>query len=130
MILMDTSFLILLARGSPRVVGVLDRINREGGALTSISYFEVFRSRRKMSKKEAMFFTQLFTSYPLLSLDARSAEEAAGIWEGLEKIGRVVNVIDVLIAGSVVAHGVETVATSDRDFLEIAKVVDIEVLLV
>lgn len=130
MILLDTSYLILLAKGSNRVVKVIEMIDSEGPALTSISYFEIFRSYKKMSKREIRYFSQLFSTYPVLPLDTKAAEEASQIWSSLERIEKPVNVLDVLIAGIMIANGIEKIVTSDKDFLEIAKVSDIEVILV
>jgi len=130
LILLDTSYLILLAKGSNRVVKVIEMIDSEGPALTSISYFEIFRSYKKMSKREIRYFSQLFSTYPVLPLDTKAAEEASQIWSSLERIEKPVNVLDVLIAGIMIANGIEKIVTSDKDFLEIAKVSDIEVILV
>ena len=130
MILLDTSYIILLARGSPRAEKVLDLADKEGVALTSISYFEIFRSRRRMGRSEFRYFTHLFSVYPVLSLDITAADEASRIQYMLEKAGRPVNILDVLIAGIMKANGIDKIATSDKDFLEIAKIVDIDVLMV
>lgn len=130
MILLDTSYLIPLAKGSNRVAKVIEMIDSEGPALTSISHFEIFRSYKKMSKREIRYFSQLFSTYPVLPLDTKAAEEASQIWSSLERIGKPVNVLDVLIAGIMIANGIEKIVTSDKDFLEIAKVSDIEVILV
>ena len=91
MILMDTSYLILLAKGSPRAEKVIDMIDDEGGVLTSISFFEIFRSRRKMSNKEARYFIRLFSTYSVLPFDIKAADEAATLWSKLEQMGRLIN---------------------------------------
>ncbi len=128
--MMDTSFIIDLARGVKKVSEYLDLINRYGGALTSISYFEIFRLREKMDKKEESYFNLLFSSYPIYSFDIKAAEKAAKIWSKLRRIGRPVNPIDIMIAGIMVANGISNIITRDRDFLEILKVEDINVILI
>jgi len=130
MILMDTSYLILLARGSPKAENLIDLIDNEGGVLTTISYFEIFRSGNKMSKKEQRYFTRLFSTYPVLSLDVRAAHKASELWYKLERLGRITNVLDVLIGGIMIANGIDKIVTSDKDFLEIGKISEIEVILI
>ena len=48
----------------------------------------------------------------------------------LLRIGQPVNALDVLIAGTAVANGAETVLSSDADFLKIAKVSDLKVEII
>ena len=47
----------------------------------------------------------------------------------LPSIGKPINSLDVLIAGIAVANGAEKPVTKDRDFENIAKVAEIEVIL-
>ena len=61
----------------------------------------------------------------LLPLDASGAEESAKIMGALLKIGQTVNALDVLIAGTAVAHGAERLISSDRDYEKISKVSDL-----
>jgi predicted nucleic acid-binding protein len=127
MILLDTSYLVSLAKGSPEAEKVIDLVEKEGVALTSISLFEIFRF--KMSGVERRYFEQLFSTYPVLPLDADSAERASKIWVGLERVGQPVNVLDVLIAGVMKANGISKIITSDEDFMVIGKVEELEVVL-
>jgi predicted nucleic acid-binding protein len=89
--------------------------------------FEIFRF--KMSGVERRYFEQLFSTYPVLPLDADSAERASKIWVGLERVGQPVNVLDVLIAGIMKANGISKIITSDEDFMVIGKVEELEVVL-
>jgi len=127
MILLDTSYLVSLAKGSPEAEKVIDFVEKEGVALTSISLFEIFRF--KMSGVERRYFEQLFSTYPVLPLDADSAERASKIWVDLERVGQPVNVLDVLIAGVMKANGISKIITSDEDFMVIGKVEELEVVL-
>ena len=49
MIVLDTSFLISIVRGSPEVSHELQALDYEDLFITSISYFEIFRSRDKVN---------------------------------------------------------------------------------
>jgi predicted nuclease of predicted toxin-antitoxin system len=44
-------------------------------------------------------------------------------------MGASVNALDVIIAGISVAHGAETIVSKDMDFLEIAKVTELEAVI-
>lgn len=48
--------------------------------------------------------------------DEESSERVAEIMGLLSRVGKPVNVVDVLIAGIAVANGVEEAVTADRDF--------------
>ena len=44
-------------------------------------------------------------------------------------VGKAVNSMDVIIAGIALANGAEKIVTRDKDFVEISKVSDLEVLI-
>src|SRR5271157_1800561 len=62
----------------------------------------------------------------VLPLDSAAAEESARIMGSLLRQGRPVNALDVLIAGTASANGATVLISSDRDFLEIEKVSDLQ----
>lgn len=49
---------------------------------------------------------------------------------GLFKLGIPVNAIDTLIAGIAIAAGANKIATVDKEFVQIAKITDLEVVIV
>jgi len=127
MILLDTSFLIDYFRGVEETRRI---VNGETCVTTVITYHEIMAGvRRLRAKKEENFFRRLFSMMRLLEYDVKAAEESSNIAAKLSAIGREVNALDVLIAGIAVANGIEKIATRDKDFLEIAKVADIDVLI-
>ena len=64
---------------------------------------------------------------PVLTLDQAASEEAARIMSALLKIGRPINVLDVLIAGIAAVNNAELLIGSDTDFNEIAKVTSLKI---
>jgi len=58
----------------------------------------------------------------ILNLDEISADKAAEIMGRLLKVGKPVNIIDVLISGIALANGVEEIITKDIDFKTIEEV--------
>ncbi|RLE72929.1 MAG: type II toxin-antitoxin system VapC family toxin [Thermoprotei archaeon] len=130
MILLDTSFIIDLFKNPGKVEEYLDLIDKEGACLASISYFEIFRAKRFMGKREISYFSQLFNTYPVYTFNLLAAEKASEIWMKLERLGEMINVLDVMIGGIMLANGVGKIITRDKDFQTMSKIVDIEVIIV
>ncbi|MFZ3166322.1 MAG: PIN domain-containing protein [Candidatus Methanoperedens sp.] len=53
--------------------------------------------------------------------------ESSEIMARLLSIGKIVNTLDVLIAGIAIRNGADKIVSRDRDFLEIAKVTALEI---
>ncbi|GAB6284722.1 MAG: hypothetical protein STSR0009_09220 [Methanoregula sp.] len=124
MIVLDTSFLINYFRGrNPVDISLKD----QQVAVTAVTYHEIMVGvKRKKAKNEAMFFARFFLTVPVLEFDERSAEASSSIAAQLASFGVEVNTLDILIAGTAVSHGASQIITDDRDFIEIAKVTDLE----
>ena len=56
MIVLDTSYLISIARGDPELLEKIELLNEEDVFLTAMAHFEIFRSGLKMGQKEKTFF--------------------------------------------------------------------------
>ncbi len=128
MIVLDTSFLIDYFRG---VKATHDLVDEEDDiAVTTITYHEILTGlKRKKSKKEEKFFKRFFSEVKILPFDVNAAEESSNIAARLMAMGKVVNALDILIAGIAIANGADKIITRDSDFEEIAKVSDIEIVL-
>lgn len=126
MILLDTSFLIDYFKG---VESTRRIVYGEEVATTVINYHEISAGlKRRRAKREEMFFKRFFASIPVLEYDLKAAEESSYIAAMLLAAGREVNALDILIAGIALANGIERIATRDKDFQEIGKVSDIEII--
>ncbi len=128
MIALDTSYLISIARGDPGIEEKIEALGEEDVFLTTISHFEIFRAGVKMSMKETNFFSNLFSTYEILPFDIESSRRASMIQEKLDRLGQKVNIMDVLISGICLGHGISKIATKDEDFRIIAKVEYLEIM--
>ncbi len=128
MIVLDTSYLISIARGDSYLQDRIDVLGEEDVFLTAISHFEIFRSGAKMGMKENNFFSNLFSTYEILPFDKGSSMIASLIQEKLDRLGQKVNVLDVMIAGICLGNGISKIATKDKDFNIIAKVEHLEIM--
>ncbi|AEA46438.1 PIN domain-containing protein [Archaeoglobus veneficus] len=128
MIVLDTSFLIDYFKGVEETKHLVK--SNDNVAITTVTYHEIKTGlKRKKMKKEEMLFRRFFSRIPILDFDIRAAEESSSIAAKLLAIGLDINVLDVLIAGIAIANGAEKILTADRNFLEIEKVSDLEVVL-
>lgn len=123
MILLDTGFLIAFFKGEERTRSIIGR----DVATTVISYQEISSGlKHRRAEKEENFFRDFFSKVRIYDSDLEAAEASSEIMAKLLSSGRVVNALDVLIAGIAIANHAEHVATTDADFLEISKVVDLK----
>jgi predicted nucleic acid-binding protein len=125
MIVLDTSFLIDFFKGKNMP---LDIINSDV-ATTVITFHEIISGvKHKKAKNEEKFFRRFFSDIKVLDFDLKAAEKSSEIMASLLNIGKVVNTLDVLIAGIAITNGAEKIASSDKDFIEISKVTTLDVL--
>ena len=126
MIVLDTSALIDFFRGAAEAREFLDHEL----ATTVVTYHEILTGvKHRRARREERFFRRFFSQVDVLDLDREAVEESSRIMADLLKLGVSVNSMDVLIAGIAIAKGAEGLATRDRDFLEIAKVSELEILV-
>ena len=125
MIVLDTSFLIDFFKGKNMP---LDYINSDV-TTTVITFHEIISGvKHKKAKNEEKFFRRFFSDIRVLDFDLKAAEKSSEIMASLLNIGKVVNTLDVLIAGIAITNGAEKIASSDKDFIEISKVTTLDVL--
>jgi tRNA(fMet)-specific endonuclease VapC len=129
-IVLDTSAIIDFTRGNKQLVEVIKTADNSGQivAVTSVSFFELFTPifHKNMAKKERVLRAFLGKA-PVLTLDQAASEESARIMSALLKIGRPINVLDVLIAGIAAVNNAELLIGSDTDFNAIAKVTSLRI---
>ncbi len=66
----------------------------------------------------------------VFSLDQNAAEESSRIMGKLFKLRLPVNALDTLIAGIAITTGTDAIATLDKDYMQIAKITDLEIVLI
>jgi len=107
-----------------------DLIKNEDIATTSITCHEILTGLKiKKAKKEEKIARRFFSNIRILKFDKEAAEFSSEIAARLLAVGKAVNSMDVIIAGIALANGAEKIVTRDKDFVEISKVSDLEVLV-
>lgn len=128
MMLLDTSFIVDLFKGSDSAKSLLRELKGKNVATTVVSLYEILSGTHRLRlKEEEKHFSRFFSTVRLLSFDRSGAEEAARIMGDLMRVGKQVNALDTIIAGIAIANQVEAIITRDADFLEVSKVADIVV---
>ncbi len=132
MIALDTSALIELLKGNRAVTAAVEESEARGEEVgfSAVSLFELLQSvyHRKQERQERKIKAMAARAL-VLPLDVGAVEESAKIMGSLLRVGRPVNALDVLIAGTASANGATLLITSDRDFLEIEKVSELRIRL-
>ena len=123
MILLDTTFLIDYFRGRESLEHLIEN---DTGVTTTLNYHEIMTGvKRSKSKREELFFKSFFTKIELLDFTTQAAEESSALSAKLSALGLPVNNLDVLIAGTALAHGIDTILTRDADFIGVGKISDL-----
>ncbi len=121
--LLDSSIVIGILRGDKKLKDVVKELSKEEVATTVLTYFELFsRVYHRGLVDEEKILRNLLKLMNILNLDEISADKAAEIMGRLLKVGKPVNIIDVLISGIALANGVEEIITKDIDFKTIEEV--------
>ncbi len=133
MILFDTSAIIDFLKGGVKVKSIVEEVerNRESVYTTVISQYElltpVYHKGIKFEERNIRAFLRRSVVLPL---DQNAAEESSRIMGGLFKLGLPVNALDTLIAGIAIATGADKIATLDRDFEQIAKITELDIVII
>lgn len=133
MIAIDTTVAVDFLRGRERAVSAVKAALEASGSvgMATVSAFEllhpVYHRKLERQGREVRSFIRRLR---LLPLDREASEESAKMMGSLLRLGQPVNALDVLIAGSAVAYGVEELLSADRDFERIARVSDLKVRIV
>lgn len=125
MIVVDTSVLIDYFKGNNESFDISENSD---AVTTTITYHEIFSGiKHKKARKEEMFFRRFFSDITILDYDLKASEESSEIMARLLSIGKIVNTLDVLIAGIAITNGAEKIISRHMDFLEISKVTRLEI---
>lgn len=94
---------------------------KEQIAITVISKYEILRGT---TEKDAALVSGLINQFVIYDLEDSVVKEAVKVHKRLAEKGKMVNELDILIAGIVAANN-ETLITKDKDFLnfESAKII-------
>lgn len=119
----DACLLIDAARRVPAAVELIEDVVGSGRpmALPAPARFEVLRGllHSRLTGERRAALIRAVEAYPVLPLDMESADAAAQIAADLDARGEPLAPQDLLIAGIVVAHGMELVTRNTRHFSRI-----------
>ena len=133
MILFDTSAIIDFLKGGLKTKSIVEEIesNRERVYTTVISQYElltpVYHKGIKVEERNIRAFLKRSVVLPL---DQNAAEELSRIMVGLFKLGVPINALDTLIAGIAITTGTDKIATLDRDFTQIVKITELDIIII
>ncbi len=106
--ILDTSILIDVLIDKDSMQQKLEKIG-EKATTTAVNRYELLRG----SRDEKAF--ALLEKMNVYQFDANAADACAHVYKGLQKKGRLINELDVLIASIAISHN-ETLVTRDGDF--------------
>lgn len=112
-VILDTSVCIELFRKNPLATSFMQRQGTNKPAMSAITLFELMLRAYNLDVIEA--FEQ---AVDLLSIDEKTAKEAAFITKELRKSGQMIDSHDIFIAATAIANNC-ALATLDSDFSRI-----------
>ena len=116
-VILDTSILIELQRGDQTVRREIQSLSRRFPATPSITFLNVFEylvGIRTLTKRKAQAI-KLLENFEVINTTAKTAEVMASLRSKYDKLGVVVSLSDLLIAGLAIENDMLLV-TSDKDF--------------
>ena len=116
-LLLDTSAIIEYMRGSASATEIID--GEEDISISVISHYETLIGiQDKKAEEKAGFF---FEKFPLLPVTKEDSARAVKFYEFLKSKGKMINVIDLLIAAQCDNRGL-VLLTKDMDFEKLEKI--------
>jgi tRNA(fMet)-specific endonuclease VapC len=113
----DTSFLIDVLRGEPRVRGLFEELNAGGEFYTSsVAAFELLSGAFQLGKAREQAARLLLSKFIILDLDLPAAEEAARIYAQCRREGKEIPADDALIAGIALSNGCSLVTNDSNHY--------------
>ena len=124
--LLDTDTLSLYGRGDPQVRANAAAYLRTYGAfsLSELTRYEVVRGFQLSGASARLAaFERLCGLSRILPFDEACARRAAEVWVDLHRRGRLIGEVDILIAGTALAHGLAVVSQNTGHFTRVAGLV-------
>jgi tRNA(fMet)-specific endonuclease VapC len=110
--LLDTDTTSLYLRRDPRVraQAAAYLLTKEYLTLSELTYYEVIRGlRSRDARRQLATFERLVAECRVLPFDRACADTAADLWADLRRRGLPIGEVDVLLAGTALAHGLAIV---------------------
>lgn len=113
--LLDTSAIINLMYGSEKGNAIKKVVGSNPVVISALTVYELWIG---MKPSETDFFANLIEEVEIVDFNKLSAIKSADVEKELKKKGTLINKVDILIAGTCLAHGFELV-TCDADFAKV-----------
>ncbi len=127
-ILLDSTALIDILRGDAAALSRTEQLRLEGAVFytTTLNLYEVFCGLahvKKQAKQSEEAFSLLSSSLTILPFDAEAARQAANIYFHLRAIGKPVDGLDYLIAGTAASNNMDALLTrNQKHFTSISQI--------
>jgi len=124
--LIDTSVLIDYFRGVP---SARDIICEDLPVISIVSVHEIFTGLKILNNEtETTFFRELFANIDLIDFTMQAADESSSLAAQLRRKGVSINALDLMIAGTAIAHEIDEIASRDTHFREIEIISGIRII--
>jgi tRNA(fMet)-specific endonuclease VapC len=119
--LLDTNICSAAVMGQPIVVSMLEGLNSDDWAISSLVFAELqFGLEKGALRADSANALQLFLDFvPVAKFDREAAARAAWVRAELERQGRPAGAVDELIAGHSLALGATLVTNNTRHFEQV-----------
>jgi predicted nucleic acid-binding protein len=114
MVIFDTSLIVDASRRKKYALDLIESYSgKERIATTVITKYEMLRGA---TKQDASFISELLKKFLIFDFGEDAADEAVKAYQTLSARGKMINELDLIIAGIAAANN-ETLITKDKDFL-------------
>ena len=114
MILLDSSAIVEILRGTNKWKEILDKLDGE----VFVSPFSIYEIFLGLKQSENILLERLINTSQILNFDVGSALSSVHVMETLTKKGQKINIIDIFIASIAISNNL-TLVSLDKDFTKI-----------
>lgn len=116
MVIFDTSLIMDASRRKKAALDLIDSYSgKERIATTIVTKYEMLRGTKN---QDVGFVLELFKKFFIFDFEENAMNETVKAYQKLSAKGRMINELDVMIAGIAAANN-ETLLTRDKDFLNL-----------
>ena len=118
MILLDTSVLIEMFRAKDKTATFFYRLSNDNNdfAVSILTHYEIFRGSNSV---QDFFWTNFLKNVSVIPFDLISSNEAIGIYKLLKKQNQIIDLADLLIAATAIAHNLCLATLNLKHFCKI-----------
>ena len=119
--ILDTDILVSILRGKEDAKDILDYLNGEDIAITTITAFELYYGAFKSEKASENIkeVDSLLVSYPVVDFSKESSKEAGKIYSKLGEAGKDIGIRDVIIGAICLVNDAGLITRNVRHYSRI-----------